>query len=99
MAVIAITCKASGGLFLTMPYDISRIVVEDSMKRGDIVEVVEFGGRKLRRRVVADKGEFTVVCNEEEYKKAVAERREPAGVGFPARCVLRLRNDDQELPA
>ena len=69
------------------------------MKRGDIVEVIEFGGRKLRRRVAADRGEFIIVCNEAEYKKAVAEHREPIGVGFPAQCVFRLRNDRRELRA
>jgi hypothetical protein len=57
------------------------------MKRGDNVEVTEFWGRKLRRRLVAKNGDRIIVCNEDEYRKAKAERREPEGIGFPARAV------------
>lgn len=32
-------------------------------------------GRKLVRRVVADRDQSVVVCNEEEYAKAAKERR------------------------
>ena len=59
------------------------------MERGDIVSVVEYGGRKLTRRVIADRGEVIDVCNEEEYRRALAESREPRGIGF--RCdVVRI---------
>jgi len=57
------------------------------MKAGTMVEVVEFGGRRLKRRVVADQGRIVVICNEEEYRRATRERREPKGIGFPRESV------------
>jgi hypothetical protein len=53
------------------------------MKKGDLVEVTVFGGEKVTRRVVADRGSHIVICNEEEYTNATKENREPEGIGFP----------------
>jgi hypothetical protein len=50
---------------------------------GTLVSVKEFGGNILKRMVVADKGRFVVVCNQDEYVKAKSEGRYPSGVGFP----------------
>ncbi|MGH2639996.1 MAG: hypothetical protein ACRDF4_12065 [Rhabdochlamydiaceae bacterium] len=57
------------------------------LRTGDIVRVTEYGGRKLTRRVVDDRGASVVVCNEEEYVTAQAESRKPNGVGFPCEAV------------
>jgi hypothetical protein len=53
------------------------------MKRGELVRVRVFGGETIDRRVVADKGNYVVVCNEEEYSASIKENREPDGIGFP----------------
>src|SRR6266568_2574036 len=53
-----------------------------NMERGDTVIVVEYGGRKVTRRVIADRGEVIDICNEEEYKLAAEKKREPQGIGF-----------------
>jgi len=63
------------------------------MEAGDRVQVTEYGGRKLIRRVVANRGESIVVCNEEEYKRATGKGREPDGIGFPRQSVRPLGDD------
>ena len=45
----------------------------------------------MAQRVVADLGRTVVVCNEKEYARAVAEGREPEGIGFPREAVVDLR--------
>jgi hypothetical protein len=57
------------------------------MDRGQVVEVTEYGGKKLIRRVIADRGGTVVVCNEAEYLAAIREKREPEGIGFPRKSV------------
>jgi len=52
-----------------------------------MVEVREYGGKKLIRRVIADKGSTVVICNEAEYLAAMQEKREPEGIGFPRKSV------------
>jgi hypothetical protein len=54
---------------------------------GTAVLVREYGGRKLTRRVVKDLGRTVVICNEEEYNRAISEGREPDGIGFPRKDV------------
>jgi hypothetical protein len=54
---------------------------------GALVNVVEFGGRVLVRRVIADKGEKVVVCPDDEYRDAERKNREPIGISFPKRAV------------
>jgi len=50
---------------------------------GNVVQVIEYGGTRLKRRDVQDLGRVVVVGNEEEYADASAEHREPDGVGSP----------------
>ena len=64
------------------------------MEPGTKVQVVEYGGRKLTRVVVADRGRSVVVCNEREYARARAEQREPEGIGFPRDAVSELEPRD-----
>jgi hypothetical protein len=52
------------------------------VNQGDKVRVTEYGGRKLFRWIVADRGGTVVVCNEKEYSDAQAEGRERTGIGF-----------------
>lgn len=53
------------------------------MELGTIVEVNAYGGEVLKRRVVDDLGKTIVVCNEAEFQKALKEKRQPSGIGFP----------------
>ena len=52
------------------------------MQPGDNVQVTEYGGVKLIRRVVADRGETVEVCNEAEYEAACTEGRIQGGLDF-----------------
>ena len=54
------------------------------------MSVEAYGGEILTRRVVVDTSNVVVVCNEQEYQRANAERREPDGVGFPREAVKPL---------
>jgi hypothetical protein len=60
------------------------------MKQGQEVQVTEYGGRKIVRRVVVDRGRSVVICNEKEYIAAQEEGREPKGIGFPREAVQEL---------
>jgi hypothetical protein len=60
------------------------------MDKGQQVEVKEYGGNLLIRRVVADRGQTIVVCTEEEFLAALKEKRNPDGVGFPRSSVKTL---------
>ena len=62
------------------------------MEPGTKVQVIEYGGRKLTRVVVSDRGRSVVVCNEKEYAKACAEQRQPEGIGFPRDAVSELES-------
>jgi hypothetical protein len=53
------------------------------MKLGDSIQVIDFRGDKLTRRVVALENEKVFVCTEEELQQAKLENREPLCVGFP----------------
>ncbi len=53
------------------------------MKIGDLVEVLDWQGTTLTRRVVRTCEKLVFVCTEEEYESARAERREPIAVGWP----------------
>jgi len=61
--------------------------MEQEFKRGQIVEVVAYGGELLVRRVVADLGGRVVICAESEWKTAQSGNREPEGVGFQRKDV------------
>jgi hypothetical protein len=60
------------------------------LKRGQPVTVIAYGGRRLERRVIYDRGRTVVVCTEEEFHRAAQESREPDGVGFPKKDVKPL---------
>jgi hypothetical protein len=53
------------------------------MKPGDAIQVVDYMGDRLTRRVVALENERVFVCTEEELQQAKLENREPLCVGFP----------------
>jgi hypothetical protein len=57
------------------------------MDRGQTVEVTEYGGNKLIRRVITDRGDTVVICIEAEFLAAIREKREPEGIGFPRKSV------------
>ena len=58
------------------------------MQKGQKVTVVDFEGKKLDRRVVAEVGEVVFICKEEEFKAAEKEKREPRSVGFKKQWIL-----------
>jgi hypothetical protein len=60
------------------------------MDKGQTVEVREYGGKKLIRKVIAERGAVVVICNQAEYDKAIREGREPEGIGFPRSAVRPL---------
>jgi hypothetical protein len=60
------------------------------METGQLVEVTEYGGVKSTRRVVADRGAVIVVCNENEFDAAIADKRKPDCIGFPRKSVKPL---------
>jgi hypothetical protein len=64
---------------------------------GEVVQVREYGGRMLTRRIVKDLGRAVVICNESEFLLAQRENREPSGVGFPAKDVAKLRASDEPM--
>ena len=78
-------------LFLTLLYDMGTIWPMISklskLNRGSVVVVKAYGGEKLTRRVVLDRGASVVICTEREYLRAEKEKCEPDGVAFPRRSV------------
>lgn len=58
------------------------------MKIGQDVRLKGYGDKEIIRRVVGVKGDTVVVCQAEEYKKAILEKREPVSVGFPIKYVI-----------
>lgn len=73
-----------------MPYETHKMAAMKQFSRGETVSVEAYGGEILTRRVVVDTSNVVVVCNEQEYQRANAERREPDGVGFPREAVKPL---------
>jgi hypothetical protein len=60
------------------------------LKRGQLVTAIEYGGKRLKRRVVIDHGRTVVVCTEEEFSRAARENRGPDGIGFPKKDVRQI---------
>ena len=58
------------------------------MKTGQLIEVIDWEGRKLERRIVAICGNLIFVCTDQEFKAARAENREPLAVGWPIDAVV-----------
>jgi hypothetical protein len=63
------------------------------MKSGDLVDVLDWKGSTLTRRVIRTCGNLVFVCTEEEYRDANTERREPLSVGWPNESVSEKRNE------
>lgn len=59
------------------------------MQAGERVQVTEYGGNQLVRRVISDRGRVVEVCNESEWEAAQRDRRRPEGIGFPKESVQR----------
>jgi hypothetical protein len=59
------------------------------LNRGILVEVEAFGGERLTRRIVEIRDETVYICREDEWNKAIEERREPATVGFNKRFITK----------
>ena len=57
------------------------------MQKGQKVDVLDFRGRQLSRRVWEDAGRGVLVCTEEGYLDAVQSDDEPPLVGFPKQDV------------
>lgn len=51
--------------------------------KGQIVNVRVYGGKIVQRRLIVKREKVTVICHEDEWQRAIRERREPEGLGFP----------------
>ena len=60
------------------------------MKSGQVVEIVDFRGEKLRRVVVDVLGDVVLVCKQEEFEEAKKHRSLPWCVGFKKSKVSQL---------
>ena len=62
----------------------------NSLKRGDLVDVLDWQGKRLKKRVVRTSGQLVFVCTDEESSASRAEQHEPIIVGWPAESVAEL---------
>ena len=60
------------------------------MQSGDLVRVRTYGGREIVRRLATVRGATALICNDEEYKAATKEQREPICIGFPLADVVEV---------
>jgi hypothetical protein len=58
------------------------------MQIGELIQVIDFKGRKLLRKVVEICGKTVYLCSEEEYALAAKLGREPTCVGFDQQFVV-----------
>ena len=58
------------------------------MKVGIKVKLKGYGDKEIIRHVVGLENDTVIVCQVEEYKKALLEKREPMTVGFPIKYVI-----------
>jgi hypothetical protein len=59
-----------------------RHMDSNELKTGDLVEIVDFDGRKLVRKAVEIAGDTVYICTLKEYELAAESGREPICVGF-----------------
>ena len=52
------------------------------MRPGDSVIVTAFGNKKIKRVFVQQVENTIVICKQEEWNSALAEKRQPIGWGF-----------------
>jgi hypothetical protein len=62
---------------------------------GDIVTVNAFGCKALLRRFVGLTTSVVLVCKEDEYLRAGAEKRQPVCVGFPLSDIIAVPTEAQ----
>ena len=60
-------------------------------QRGELVDVIAYGGATLRRRAWLDVGRGVLVCSESDYQVALSGDSEPRTVGFPKDDVTQIR--------
>ena len=58
------------------------------METGQVVRVKGYDGEDMTRRVVSFDENTVAVCKEEEYQKALVERRQPLSVGVKRKYVM-----------
>jgi hypothetical protein len=58
------------------------------LQLGDLVRVRAFGGKELVRRLFDIRGSVALICCDEEYQKAIKEKRDPICIGFPLSDVI-----------
>lgn len=58
------------------------------MKPGQKIKLRAYGDEELVRTVIRLEKKSIVVCRPEEYEAALAEGREPVGVGFNIKDIL-----------
>ncbi|HYJ88791.1 MAG TPA: hypothetical protein VEW46_22195 [Pyrinomonadaceae bacterium] len=50
--------------------------------KGDLIKLRAFGGKRIVRRFVEERGGSILICSHEEYELALLEKREPLCIGF-----------------
>lgn len=61
-----------------------------NLQKGDVVKVRALGERVLTRRLVEVRGDTALICNDQEYQKALSEKRQPTCIGFPVAEVIEV---------
>lgn len=62
----------------------------NSLKKGDLVTIIDYEGRKLERKTVEISVDTVYVCTEEEFENAENQGLEPICVGFKSEFVIAL---------
>jgi len=65
-------------------------MIDKSLKKGSLVEVLDWEGIVLKRRVVSVCGNLVFICTDQEFITAKNEGRDPVAVGWPKDAVLAL---------
>lgn len=63
------------------------------LKRGALIRVRAFGGKRIVRRFLAKRNGTVLICSDEEYQSARLERRKPTCVGFPLSDVVNVETE------
>ena len=58
-------------------------MIAKRLKVGELINVEDWEGKILRRRVVDICGNLVFVCTDEELQVSIKEQREPITVGWP----------------
>ncbi len=60
------------------------------LQKGDKVKVRALGKQVLARRFVEIRGRTALICSDEEYQKALKDRRQPICIGFPIEEIIEV---------